>query len=106
MHLRVGLHAYWINVRCFAMWIMTIQAGELAFALAEAAALLEAIWMMVDLEAVGAGDLGVDDVDGHEVVVQRLARTIRIDIAPEAADAGDGHGRLHVALIADVVAPP
>src|SRR4029077_17545134 len=91
MRLRVALHADGRNVRCFAMRIVATEAGELAAALAEAAALLEAVRGVVDLEAVGAGDLRIDDVDRHEVVAQRLTGTIRVDVAAEAADAGDGH---------------
>src|SRR5437016_12415990 len=88
----------------FAMDVMAIETEELRSALTKTAALLEPIRRVVDLEAVALRQLRIGDVELHDGVGERLSGTKGVEVAAYTTDRRDGDGRLHVALVADVVA--
>ncbi len=90
-----------LDQRLPAMRIVACEARQLRVALAKAAALLESIRMMVDLEAI----LRID-VERRRVVGEQLAGAEGIDVAAEAAHAEERDRGLQVALVADVHHPP
>src|SRR5262249_50487407 len=86
------------------MRVVAVEAEELRPALAEAAALLETVRRVVDLEALALRHVGIDDVELQLVLSERFAGTKRVDVAAEAANRRQRDRRLHVAFVADAVA--
>jgi hypothetical protein len=87
-----------LGLRHATVRIVTGQAGQCAAALDRVAALVEAVGVVIDLEATGGGPALLVDVHLHQVVRQRLSGLEREVAAAEATQPRQGHGRLEVAV--------